>query len=174
MYWERAQLYMVIKWQKRRPESFPLGALMLQLKRKNLPFVDLQPHFSPLNDLPRPWNPSRLTGRTQKCCARHQEHQNRTNVAQISPRNVKIALLLGKDKMGQKGLKQATAVLFWCSWYPTQLFWVRPVALDGFQGPGRSFSGEKWGWKVFHSGPCYHTMTGKISHFLISVLIFHL
>ena len=64
-----------------------------------------------------------------------------------------IALLLGKAKMGLKGLKQATAVRFWCSLYPTQHFWVRPACLDGFQGAGRSLSGEKWHREVFHSCP---------------------
>ena len=37
--------------------------------------------------------------------------------------------------------------LLQCSLYPTQHFWVRPVKLDRFQGPGRSFRGEKWGQK---------------------------
>ena len=58
-----------------------------------------------------------------------------------------MALLLGKAKMGPKRLKRATAVRFWCSWYPTQYFWIRPVILDRFQGPGRSFSDQKWGLK---------------------------
>ena len=49
--------------------------------------------------------------------------------------------------MGPKRLKRATAVRFWCSWYPTQYFWIRPVILDRFQGPGRSFSDQKWGLK---------------------------
>ena len=38
-------------------------------------------------------------------------------------------------------------VRFWCSLYPTQHFWVRPVILDRFQGPGRSFSDQKLGLK---------------------------
>ena len=58
-----------------------------------------------------------------------------------------MALLLGKAKMGPKALKRATAVRFWCSWYPTQYFWIRPVILDRFQGPGRSFSDQKLGLK---------------------------
>ena len=58
-----------------------------------------------------------------------------------------MALLLAKAKMGPKRLKRATAVRFWCSWYPTQYFWIRPVILDRFQGPGRSFSDQKWGLK---------------------------
>ena len=58
-----------------------------------------------------------------------------------------MALLLGKAKMGPKRLKRATAVRFWCSWYPTQYFWIRPVILDRFQGPGRSFSDQKLGLK---------------------------
>ena len=49
--------------------------------------------------------------------------------------------------MGPKRLKRATAVRFWCSWYPTQYFWIRPVILDRFQGPGRSFSDQKLGLK---------------------------
>ena len=115
--------------------------------RENLPLFDFRPHFSPLNDLPGPWNLSRQAGRTQKWCVGYKEHQNRTTVARFSSWKVKIALLLGKAKMGPKRLKRATAVRFWCSWYPTQYFWVRPVILDRFQGPGRSFSGEKWGRK---------------------------
>ena len=58
-----------------------------------------------------------------------------------------MALLLAKAKMGPKRLKRATAVRFWCSWYPTQYFWIRPVILDRFQGPGRSFSDQKLGLK---------------------------
>ena len=69
-----------------------------QLNRKKSPLFLFRASFKwgkfpLLNDLPGPWNPSRSTGRTQRCCARHQEHQNRTDVAQISPRNVKIVCM---------------------------------------------------------------------------------
>ena len=88
-----------------------------------------------------------MTGRTKKCCVGYQEHQNRTAVARFSLFGPILSFPRSKAILTFRGLIWATLVRFWCSWCLAQHFWVRPVILDRFQGPGRSFRGEKWGWK---------------------------
>ena len=123
-------------------EIFPF-----QLRHQGPEWKTFWPHFLPFNDLPGPWNPSRSTGRTQKCCVGYQEHQNRSAVARFSLFGPILAFPRSKAILTFQELKRATVVRFWCSLYPTQHFWVRSACLDKFQGPGRSFRGEKWGRK---------------------------
>ena len=123
-------------------EIFPF-----QLRHQGPEWKTFWPHFLPFNDLPGPWNPSRATGRTQKSCVGYQEHQNRTAVARFSPFWPILSFPRSKAILTCRGLIWATLVRFWCSWCLAQHFWVRPVNLDGFQGLGRSFRGEKWGCK---------------------------
>ena len=131
-----------------------------------VPLFYFRPHFLPLNDLSGPWNLSRMTGRTLKCCARHREHQNWTNMAQIRPQKVKIALLLGKDKMDQKGLTDhSSPILIFL--VPNTTFLSTPCWTRWVSGPWKVIKWRKMRPERFPLGALLSQLNRKNLHFFL-------